>query len=96
MIAPSARNSGETTITMIHAERRYCSTFSYSLPAIVRESAAVSPVDNPTHSAIIRNSNGTASPMAATAASPMVAAYAVSTKVNAALITKEMISGADI
>jgi len=59
---------------MTQADRRYCSTFSYSLAAIVRDSAAVSPVDNPTHSAIIRNSNGTARPMAATAASPIVAA----------------------
>ena len=72
--APSSRNTGATHQTRTRAERLYCSILSPSPEAIVLASAAVRPVDSPTQMAIMRNSNGTVRPIAATAASPIVAA----------------------
>ena len=63
---------------------------------IAWDSCEVRPVDIPTQQAIIRNSRGIDSPTAATAASPSVAAYAVSTKVNSERIQNDTTSGAAI
>ena len=71
---PRRPNSGDMTHTQIHAALRYWRTRVFSRAAIDRDSTEVSPVDSPTHSAIITNSSGTTRPIAATASSPMVAA----------------------
>jgi len=63
---------------------------------IARDKVDVSPVDTPTQQAIMKNSSGIDSPTAATAASPNVAAYTVSTKVKSDRIQKDSTRGAAI
>ena len=53
-------------------------------------------MESPTHMAIMRNSKGNVRPIAATAASPIVAAYAMSTNVKAERIRNDTTRGAAI
>ena len=61
---------------------------------MARDSPEVSPVDIPIQTAIMMNSKGTVSPIAATAESPICAAKTVSIRLTAARIQNETTSGA--
>ncbi len=65
---------GETIQTSRQDARRYWSIIEPSRAPMARDRPEVSPVDRPTQTAIITNSNGMVRPIAATAASPTSAA----------------------
>jgi hypothetical protein len=71
---PSSAKTGTTQNTSFQVVARACWMRASSFAPMARARLEVSPVERPTHTAIIASSKGSVSPMAATAASPMVPA----------------------
>ncbi len=71
---PRTVNAGATTAIARQQTRKYWLIFRPWRSPIARDRAEVRPVDRPTQTAIMRNSSGTTSPIAATEASPRSAA----------------------
>ena len=68
--APTAVNAGVHRSTSLHVASRYWRSLVSSRAPIAREKVDVSPVDIPTHTAIMTSSKGYERPIAATEASP--------------------------
>jgi len=72
--APARKNGSRARVTIFQAVFRSCSIRAPSPAPMAWDNRDVRPLESPTQQAIMANSSGIARPMAASAASPRMAA----------------------